>query len=55
MVLSLFTNNKITKFKNIEVKSKLWKARIILPFDMSKRKKVKNEDMLVWQVCHWLD
>jgi len=55
MILSLFTHNKITKFKSIEVKSKLWKARIILPFDVSGSKKVRNEEKLVWHICQWLD
>jgi hypothetical protein len=55
MVLSLFTHNKITYFKNIEVKSKLWKARIILPFDMSKSKKARNEEKLVWRIGKWLN
>jgi len=55
MVLSLFTHNKITYFKNIEVKSKLWKARIILPFDVSVSKKVKNEEKLVWRIGNWLN
>lgn len=55
MILGLFTHNKITNFENIEVKSKLWKARLILPFDMSGSKKVKNEGKLVWRIYYWLN
>lgn len=55
MVLSLFKHHKITKFKNIEVKAKIWRAWMVLPFSMLIIQKVKYNKKLAWCIKYWLN
>lgn len=55
MYLISFSNYKIITSNDIDIKSKIWKALIVLPYNMSKMKLGKNEKTIACYVNHWLN